>query len=177
MDEIESFVERPVEDHDESDEAPDCSVGSSERCALAAKKNRGPHSGPRGDPGQIEVMIIDDDAVVLQLVKRIFESFGYRVATASGSAEAMVDLSVKQFDLVVTDLEMPGIDGFRLGTWIKAAWPATSVVIMTGCCRAGIPRSMRDGSMDGWIFKPFKLADMCDTLERLGFPYPPYYAS
>jgi two-component system capsular synthesis sensor histidine kinase RcsC len=174
MREIESFVERPVADHDRRDEAPDWSVGAGERRALASTKHREPQSGPRVAPEQIEVMIVDDDAVVLQLVKRIFESFGYRVATASGSAEAMADLSLKQFDLVVTDLEMPGIDGFRLGTWIKAAWPATRVVIMTGRCRTGIPRSMRDGAMDGWIFKPFSLADMCDTLERLSLPHPPY---
>lgn len=58
---------------------------------------------PRRDSDRLRAMIVDDDATALQPVKRILESFGYRVTTAAGSAEAMADLSVKRYDLLVTD--------------------------------------------------------------------------
>jgi len=163
---------------DRSDDVSGYSAGSGEHPAFSAKNSGAPHSSrPRGDPERLQVMIVDDDATVLQLVKSIFESFGYRVAAANGSAEAMAGLSVTQFDLVVTDFEMPGMNGFRLAMWLKAESPATRVVIMTGCCRTEIPRLMTSESVDGWIFKPFGLADMCNTLDRLGFPYPSHCAS
>jgi CheY-like chemotaxis protein len=172
MDEIQSGEDRVALNTHQSDEGSGYSTRSGEHRILAAKNRRVPHSGrPEGDPEGLEVMSVDDDAVVLQLVKRIFESFGYKVVMANGSAEAMADLSVKQFDLVVTDLEMPGMNGFRLGMWVKGESPATRVVIMKGRSRTDIPYSMKDGSMDGWIFKPFGLADMGNTLERLGFPH------
>jgi CheY-like chemotaxis protein len=178
MDKIQSTEDRAAGNIDQSHGASGCSAHPSEPGAFTAGTRRVPHSDwPGGDPERLEVMIVDDDAVVLQLVKRIFESFGYEVATANGSAEAMADLSVKQYDLVLTDLEMPGMNGYRLGMCVKADSPATRVVIMTGRCRTDIPHSMTDGSMDGWIFKPFGLADMCNTLERLGFPHPSRCAS
>jgi CheY-like chemotaxis protein len=157
---------------DRIDDVSGFSAGSAGHPASSGKSRR-----PRGDPQRLQVMIVDDDATVLQLVKRIFESFGYRVAATNGSADAMADLSVKQFDLVVTDFEMPGMNGFRLAMWLKAESPATRVVIMTGCCRTEISRLMTSESVDGWIFKPFGLADMCNTLDRLGFPYPSHCAS
>ena len=160
---------------DRTGEVSGCS-GSAEsagHAALSAKNRRAPDgSRPREDPEQLRVMIVDDDADVLKPVKAIFDYFGYRVTTAGGSAEAMADLSVKQFDLVVTDFEMPGMNGFRLAMWLKAESPATRVVIMTGRGRTEIPRSMTSGSVDGWIFKPFGVGDLRNVLDRLGFPHP-----
>jgi len=83
----------------------------------------------------------------------------------------MADLSVKRYDLLVTDFEMAAMNGFRLAKWLKAESPATRGVIMTGRCPAEIPAFMTDGSVDGWIFKPFGLGDLCDILDRFGFPH------
>ena len=178
MGEIESTQDTVAARYDRIEEVSGCSAGSGERPTCPPKKRRAHYgSRPRGDPERLQVMIVDDDAIVLQMVERIFEAFGYRVATANGSAEAMADLSVKQFDLVVTDFEMPGMNGFSLAMWLKAESPATRVVIMTGRCRTEIPRSMTSGSVDGWMFKPFGLADMRNILDRLGFPYPSHCPS
>ena len=82
----------------------------------------------------------------------------------------MADLSVRRYDLLVTDFEMPGMNGFRLAKWLKAEAPTTRVVLMTDRCRSEIPPFMTDGSVDGWIFKPFTLADIHNVLDRMGFP-------
>jgi two-component system capsular synthesis sensor histidine kinase RcsC len=178
MGEMKSIHDPVAAKHDRMDQVFRCSARSGERRTCSSEDSPIRFDGrPQQDPDRLHAMIVDDDVVVLQLVKRIFESFGYRVSTAGGSAEAMADLSVRRYDLLVTDFEMPGMNGFGLANWLKAESPATRVVLMTGRCRAEIPPFMIDGSVDGWIFKPFRLADVRNVLDGLEFPRPSECAS
>jgi len=178
MGELKSIDDPVAARRDRIDQVFGCSAVSGDSRASSSENNPArSDSRTQRDSNRLRAMIVDDDVVVLQLVKCIFESFGYQVTTAGGSAEAMAGLSVRRYDLLVTDFEMPRINGFRLAKWLKAESPATRVVLMTGRCRAEIPPFMTDGTVDAWIFKPFRLADVRNVLDRLGFPRPSECAS
>ena len=78
------------------------------------------------------ILWIDDFAPGLALYQRMFEDFGFKVLTAS-SGEAGVDLaSLNHVDVVVTDYEMPGMDGLDVATAVKALNPHTPVLLFSG---------------------------------------------
>jgi two-component system chemotaxis sensor kinase CheA len=71
-------------------------------------------------PRQATVLVVDDSAVTRTLEKGILEAAGYQVRVAAGGAAALDLLRREPCDLVVTDVEMPGLDGFSLTARIRA---------------------------------------------------------
>ena len=69
------------------------------------------------------------------------------------------------FDLVLTDLEMPIMDGWSLTNCIKERSPNTPVVLMTGGDRETVWKKVERGSVDSIIFKPFRLEDLQRTVQ------------
>ncbi len=80
-----------------------------------------------------KVLVVDDDPVVGKSFDRVLcEEKGYVVMTAHNAAEALEKLREQEYDLVFTDIRMPGIDGIELTERVKANRPWTPVVIVTG---------------------------------------------
>jgi len=77
------------------------------------------------------VLVVDDDQDHNQALARIFERAGYRVSTAEDGREALNILTEKSFDLVITDLRMPHMDGLDLLRSIRAMGPEMPVVVLT----------------------------------------------
>ncbi|MBI5562500.1 MAG: sigma-54-dependent Fis family transcriptional regulator [Deltaproteobacteria bacterium] len=78
------------------------------------------------------ILIVDDERGQREILRTILESEGYDVGTASGGQDALIAVQKAHFDLVVTDLKMPGMDGAELLKQILREKPSTSVVIVTG---------------------------------------------
>lgn len=79
-----------------------------------------------------KVLVVDDDPVVGQSFDRVLTGKGYAVITAANGEEALAKLKDEQYDLVYTDLRMPGMDGLEVAERVKARQPWTPVVIVTG---------------------------------------------
>lgn len=79
-----------------------------------------------------KVLVVDDDPVVGESFNRVLSGKGYAVITASNGEEALAKLKAEQYDLVFTDLRMPGMDGLEVAERVKAKQPWTPVVIVTG---------------------------------------------
>lgn len=80
-----------------------------------------------------KVLVVDDDAVVGKSFNRVLtRDKGYVVITAQNGAEALEKMRTQQYDLVFTDIKMPGMDGVELAEQVKARQPWTPVVIITG---------------------------------------------
>ena len=80
----------------------------------------------------LQVLVIDDDAVVGRSFDRVLSEKGYDVSTAMSGEEAMETLETSKFDVVFTDIKMPGMDGLEVTERIKAKCPWTPVVVITG---------------------------------------------
>ena len=79
-----------------------------------------------------QVLVIDDDAVVGRSFNRVLSEQGYEVSTALTGEQALQDMESRDYDLVFTDIKMPGMDGIEVAERIKAKCPWTPVVVITG---------------------------------------------
>jgi len=79
-----------------------------------------------------QVLVIDDDAVVGRSFERVLSGKGYEVSTALSGEDALHTMENKEFDVVFTDIKMPGMDGLEVTERIKAKCPWTPVVVVTG---------------------------------------------
>ena len=78
------------------------------------------------------VLVIDDDAVVGRSFDRVLSDKGYEVNTARSGEEGLKDIESHDYDVVFTDIKMPGMDGLEVAERIKARCPWTPVVVITG---------------------------------------------
>jgi len=81
---------------------------------------------------KLQVLVIDDDAVVGRSFDRVLSEKGYEVSTALSGEEALDTIENTKFDVVFTDIKMPGMDGLEVAERIKARCPWTPVVVITG---------------------------------------------
>src|SRR5829696_5508433 len=79
-----------------------------------------------------KVLVVDDDPVVGMSFNRVLSGKGYVVVTAENGYEALAKLNGDKYDVVFTDLRMPGMTGLDVAESIKARQPWTPVVIVTG---------------------------------------------
>ena len=123
----------------------------------------------RHDVGQTEplptVLVVDDDRALRTLLYRFLNENGYDVLTAASGVDALV--FCRQFwhpiDLLVTDVEMPGMSGFELAEHVHALRPETRILVMTG----GVSPSPQ-----GWcpaltvVSKPFNTSALISTIRQ-----------
>ncbi len=79
-----------------------------------------------------KVLVIDDDAIVGRSFDRVLSDKGYEVTTAMSGEEALATMTGSEFDVVFTDIRMPGMDGLEVTARIKERCPWTPVVVITG---------------------------------------------
>jgi two-component system response regulator AtoC len=102
----------------------------------------------------VKVLVADDKENMLKLFAKILAD-GYLVETAPDGARALALVATRPYDVVVTDIRMPGVDGFELLGAVKARAPATEVVMMTGHATVmDAVRAMKMGAFD-YLEKPF----------------------
>ncbi len=112
------------------------------------------------------ILVIDDEAIVRTSCQRILEPEGYAVKTAKNGTEGIEMLSSNVFDLILTDLKMPDMDGVEVLRRIKETAPDTEVIIMTGHGTVSTAvRAMKIGAHD-FIEKPFSPDDLLKLTSR-----------
>jgi DNA-binding NtrC family response regulator len=79
-----------------------------------------------------QILVIDDDAVVGRSFDRVLTEKGYEVSTALNGEDALRDMENTEYDVVFTDIKMPGMDGIEVAERIKERCPWTPVVVITG---------------------------------------------
>ena len=79
-----------------------------------------------------KILLIDDEESILQTYGLLLEENGYRVVTADCGKKALEEFFSQSFDLVITDLTMPDVDGFTVIEEVKDTAPSTPVITFTG---------------------------------------------
>lgn len=101
-----------------------------------------------------KVLVVDDDAVVGRSFDRVLADKGYNVSTALDGKEALNKCSGEEYDVVFTDIKMPGMDGLEVARRIKAKCPWTPVVIITGYGTEENEAEARVLGVSGFVRKP-----------------------
>ncbi|MDI6727949.1 MAG: endopeptidase La, partial [Thermodesulfovibrionales bacterium] len=112
------------------------------------------------------ILVVDDEEIARKNLTHILAKENYEVATASNGEEALKELGSSEFDVVITDLKMPGIDGMEILEKIKTKNPDTKVIMITGY--ATVPsavEAMQKGAFN-YISKPFKLDEVRTTMKN-----------
>ncbi|HEY2977475.1 MAG TPA: PAS domain S-box protein, partial [Burkholderiaceae bacterium] len=132
-----------------------------------------PAAAPPGAlASRLRILIVDDDPLVLKSLCDTLESDGHLVVTASGG-QAGIDafLAARQsagpFDLVITDLGMPYVDGRKVADAVKASSEATPVILLTGWGQRLVADGDVPAHVDQVLSKPPKLRELRSALARL----------
>ena len=116
------------------------------------------------------ILLVEDSLVSREVERGILEGAGYDVDEASDGLEALKILEKKSFDLVVTDISMPNLDGFELTKRIKntQAWKNIPIVVVTTLGSEEDKRRGMDAGADAYFLKSgFKKDELIDTIRRL----------
>ncbi|GMQ79751.1 MAG: hypothetical protein BMS9Abin03_185 [Thermodesulfobacteriota bacterium] len=119
-----------------------------------------------GNERKTKILILDDEAIVLKRLKPAMEKSGYEVEAFSRSFEASNRIMEKDFDIVITDLKMKGIDGMQFLTQVKSQSPVTEVIVITGFATMETAKeSFKKGVFD-FLAKPFKLGEIKEVVAK-----------
>ena len=112
------------------------------------------------------VLVIEDDPGVAGSLKKELEAEGYEVAIALGGEEGLAAARQTAFDVVITDLKMPGLSGLELVDQLHAASPKLPIILMTafGTTDTAI-EATRLGACE-YVLKPFEMSDMLDLVAK-----------
>jgi FixJ family two-component response regulator len=109
--------------------------------------------------------VVDDDPRVLESLENLFESAGYTVSTfVSGPSLLATDLS--NIGCLITDIGMPGMDGFQLLDVVKKARPELPVFLLTGRHEIGDQHRATGKDISGFFMKPFGGQDLLAAIDR-----------
>ena len=114
----------------------------------------------------VSTLVVDDEPIMRDLLRKILTRDGYRVLEAEGGEAALETMAKENVDIVISDLEMPGMDGFDLLKAIKSRYPRVGVVMMTAY---GDMYTLKDALLfgaDEYITKPFKDFEISIVIER-----------
>jgi len=118
------------------------------------------------DAEPVSILLVDDDALVLRALARVLIAAGWRVTTASRARDALARLADAAFDIVLSDVSMPEMDGIELLRRIRAASHEVPVVLMSG--DPGIETTLQRLRLDAadWLAKPIEGAELRRCVER-----------
>jgi DNA-binding response OmpR family regulator len=115
------------------------------------------------------ILVVDDDEMIRRLVRRFLESHRFEVLTCSDGAAALeiTRLAMAQpgnpINVVLTDIDMPGMNGYELGRRLGLTWPALPIVYMSGT-RHGLAGGVPLKAWDHFIAKPFSASSLLPKL-------------
>ncbi len=113
----------------------------------------------------IRVLAVDDDAVIRNGLKRILEAKGYEIETFGSGPLALERMADAPFDLVITDLKMPGMNGLEVLRRIRDLQPEVPVIMITGYSTVETAvEAMKNGALD-YIAKPFTPEEILTKIE------------
>jgi len=120
-----------------------------------------PNSG-----GRARLLAVDDDPGILEVEREVLTAEGYTVETATSGQEALSMVRATPFDLVLTDLRMPSMDGLQLLREFTEADPEMPVIILTGHGDIGCAvESIKQGAYD-FLTKPLHIEKLVITVEK-----------
>jgi CheY-like chemotaxis protein len=118
-----------------------------------------------GKKGQL--LVADDDKDMQKLLSKALSFMGYNVTLAGNGLEASTLFLTGSYDLVMTDFQMPLMNGWELSRLVKEQSPKTPVIVITGFCDAKHSEKLITNCVDAVILKPFKLKEIQETVQRL----------
>ena len=118
----------------------------------------------------MRILIVDDDAIVVHSCRRILETEGMEIQTADNVEAGLSVLAAENVDLMLTDIKMPGQDGFEMIKRAKKIRPEMPILMMTGYLTAETIEVGRRAGADNCIAKPFTPEELIQAVQKIRLP-------
>jgi nitrogen-specific signal transduction histidine kinase/ActR/RegA family two-component response regulator len=113
------------------------------------------------------ILVIDDDGRVREALAEMLKFAGHQVERVASGPEGLAWLESDRFDVVITDLSMPEMDGWAVAREVRNRWPSLKVVLVTGFTLNADATRQNSGLVDKVIFKPIRLDDITLAISHL----------
>jgi len=115
------------------------------------------------------ILAADDSPSIQQMVRLTLEAEGHEVVTVGDGTEALDEMDTEQFDLVITDINMPQMGGFELIKKLRkiADYQVTPIICLTTESNNEYKRKGKEAGANGWIVKPFDPSALIKIINRL----------
>jgi len=116
-----------------------------------------------GDLAGLRLLVVEDDAMVRDVIVRTARERGIEVDEADGGGPATTLLESNRYDVVITDFKMPGVSGLAVMNSVRAAHPGTALIVITGFAEGDLDE--RVTSAGGLLLhKPFNVDGLLEAL-------------
>lgn len=115
------------------------------------------------------ILVLDDSASIRQMVKTALADKGHTIIGATNGVQGMQLVGTNSFDLVITDLNMPEMDGIAFTREFRKRpdCRGVPVVFVTTESREAVKQEAKAAGATGWLLKPFSSDQLCRVVERL----------
>jgi two-component system chemotaxis response regulator CheY len=116
-----------------------------------------------------KILTVDDSASIRQMVSFTLTKAGYEVGEAVDGKDGLEKASQKSFDLIITDLNMPNMDGIEMMTAVRKlpGYGFTPILMLTTESQAEKKNAGRKAGATGWIVKPFNAGQLIAVVQKL----------
>lgn len=122
-----------------------------------------------GKKHPLRILLAEDNAVNQKVALRLLEKIGYRADVAANGQEVLEILGWRSYDVILMDVQMPGMDGLSATRYIRAHWPADRqphIIAMTAHALASDRQHCLSAGMDDYLSKPIQLEHIATALQR-----------
>jgi len=112
-----------------------------------------------------QILIVEDDEAMREFLCQAISRSGYYVEAVPDGTEALRRIEESYFDLLLTDIRMPGLDGLELVRLARRRYPNLGVLLVTAYVQDALGASDFDGAAVGVLSKPFNLSELIDRVE------------
>lgn len=117
-------------------------------------------------PDSMRVLVIDDILPIAETLVEMLHCLGYDAALVQSGEEGLARLETSRFDLVITDLGMPGMSGWNVADTVKAWWPTLPVILVTGWAEEVEEEMLAGTGVDVVLAKPFTKEQLLQALRQ-----------
>jgi len=117
--------------------------------------------------GHESILVVDDEPALVNLAYDILKSNGYHVLTANNAEEALIMLTTETVDLLVSDIIMPGMDGYQLASQVKQNYPQIKIILCSGFDDGRHADMVDDTLKTQMILKPYSSKSLLKQVRAL----------
>jgi len=119
----------------------------------------------RTDAGGVRVLVAEDNPAVREFITRSLASAGHRIVAVGDGQQALDALEKEKFDVLVTDIVMPNVDGIALALKAVRLFPDLRIVMISGYAQERMRAHNLDALVHRIIAKPFSLEEICAAVK------------
>lgn len=114
------------------------------------------------------ILCVDDEVEILRALKRVFILTDYEIFTASSAEEAFIIMRDNEIDMIISDMRMPEVDGYKLLSQVKMLYPDIIRIMLSGYSDEKlIIKAVQENIVKSYIFKPWENKSLLGTVERI----------